>query len=217
MFSTLGAMKFSYIVVDESFLSGAEYLAPDISNIITSEPQPLSSNDITDPADFLEGYTNGNYTRLAPPECLDTYMVEFNTHHRNLIVVTTPRDGMRMSPGMFFPTFVANLSIYYGDDWLYDGTGYTFSDIGYPEPMWNGSSVLAFQGSGFRGTGDEDWPCYGWTVEGDYLLNMKCTPSEARRVLQDTGTWYVRPIDSYPALRPTASERFPVDYCLAET
>ncbi|KAK5070697.1 hypothetical protein LTR70_010474 [Exophiala xenobiotica] len=208
--STIGSMHFDYLVVDESFFSGAEYLVPNITNGFTP-----TNGDIADPAIYLQGHLDGNYTRLSPTECLDAYMTTFITSYRNLIAVTTPTKGMRMSPGRMFPTYYTNLTEYYGDAWLRSSLGHDWEDVGWPQPLWNGSSVLAYETSGSGGTGSSEWACLGWE-NGGADKYVSCRPDEARRQLQENGSWYLRPGEP-SSLQYSATAAYLVDYCLAET
>lgn len=212
IFSTIGAMQFDYLVVDESFFSGADYPIPNTTNDYTT-----MDTDITDPGTFLSGYNGQNYTRLSPTECLGAYMATYITSYRNLIVVTTPTEGMRMSPGHMFPTYYTNLTEYYGDAWVDDTPGYESIDMGWPQPLWNGSSVIAYEDSSVGGTGSLNWACLGWYTNTNGNAPSDCPSDKAQKQFQENGTWYLRPHEKTSSLSWAATAAYPVDYCLAET
>lgn len=226
VFSTIGANEFDYLVVEESFLSGAEYLAPVVPEDTTSE---VGTQNVVHPSVFLDGYKQGRYKRVEAEQCATTYMATFVTSYRNFIAVTTPLDGMRMSPGACFPTFQTNLSIWYGDSWYSNlpsdaPYGYVGSTEGYPQPLWNGSSVLAYQpflgsqSSSESGavTMPATWPCIGWPVEFDYSNQSLCDAKFVQNYIQHNGSWWLRPLEYVNDVNPQALQAYPVDYCLVE-
>lgn len=88
IFATIGAIQFDYLAIDEGFFSGAEYLVFNTTNGYVD-----TFGDAADPAVFSRGYQDGRCTRLSPAKCLDAYMATFLTSCRNLIAVTTPKEG----------------------------------------------------------------------------------------------------------------------------
>ena len=216
LFATIGAMKFTYIVVDESFLSGAEYLKPDFSHYSSSKAEEMfRASDIRDPAKFLKDYQDGLYTRLTVPECLAAYSGDFVSSYRNLIAVTRPETGMRMSPGIIFPTQPVNWTEFYGLDAVRNN--YYSSAMNYAEPLWNGSSVLALQGSGRHGTKNSDWICKGWVHEGQYVSQLDCSVTGIQKLYRDTGSWSIRTGHGFLSLSQAIPQKYPVDYCLAQS
>lgn len=220
VFSTIGANEFNYLVVEESFLSGTEYLAPVVLNYTGSE---VSKTDVIDPAIYLDGYKQGKYRRMEVEQCIDTYLALFVTSYRKFIAVATPQAGMKMSPGALFPTFKINLTEWYGDYW----DAYSLdpeADMGYPQPLWNGSSVLAFQWFlGTRGSGTSaaatvanQWPCIGWNDFYNPTDLSTCNKEYAHGQLQQNGTWWLRPWEHTALVDYRALQAYPINYCLVE-
>ncbi|MBA7489604.1 hypothetical protein ES702_00138 [subsurface metagenome] len=243
VFSTIGANRFNYMIVTESFLSGAEFISPtlgtsiDLGNSSDFFSDEALSN-FYDPMWYLKRHQAHAYKRLEPSECLVAYSQTYVTKYRNFLAISTPRNGTRMSPGGTFPTTLVSLSEFYGNMSnrfaAANKTGvyispYPFSPFtietdrawyGYPPPLWNGSSVLAFQLSltsmDIRPVWSI-WPCYGWLEDRDWLEKGECDPASALKKFNTNGTWYLRPFNNPGMTYPSVSPSYPIDYCFAET
>ena len=151
-------------------------------------------------ASIYDSYKAGNYgQRLNASDCIDTYAVRFVSERRNLLAITKPVAGFtRMSPSCAFSDHQQNES--------------------YVEPLWNGSSVLAFENH--LDNSVMDWLCFGYDayVSPKYF-RPACDRAKAQSLLAESGTWYLRPIDiglSSNGTDESAMESYPVEYCLSE-
>ncbi|KAK5086690.1 hypothetical protein LTR05_003858 [Lithohypha guttulata] len=94
LFATNGTNLFTWLAVDESFLSGASWQAP---------PNDTSSycNGYTLPSDNIQviygGYKAGQYERLEALDCFNAYNVDYINTRRSLILVTKPDTTLNMS------------------------------------------------------------------------------------------------------------------------
>ena len=150
-------------------------------------------------ASIYNSYKAGNYSqRLNASDCIDAYAVAFVSERRNLLAITKPVAGStRMSPSCAFDDPQQNES--------------------YVEPLWNGSSVLAFESH--SDNRDLTWLCFGYDayVLPDYRPD--CDRTKAQSLLAENGTWYLRPHDiglSPDGTGESAIESYPVEYCLSE-
>lgn len=96
-----------------------------------------------------------------------------------MIAVTKATAGMRMAPACAFAPQEENLTYFYSDHSL------DKVDYGYPQPLWNGSSVL-----GFNYVGSNKymaWLCRGWDSDAD--IGGNCDRNYAQSLLSSNGTW----------------------------
>lgn len=219
IFLRTGANDFIYIVVDEAFLSDAPYInpnrdvgfGPDQAHTPLSDDQgsmSLSGTISNIRASYKAGNFGGPYDAA---DCISMYGPQLLTQRRNLIAVTKPVHGStRMSPASAF----RNVNAPYPTS--ADTCGSLGDACGSPDnasppmqPLWNGSSLIAFDFVGVNS--GSDWLCTGYddfnsdpTAHGSAAL--------ARKLLSENGTWYLRPDD--PEADPESA--YPIEYCLSE-
>ena len=84
-----------------------------------------------------------------------------------------------------------------------------------PQPLWNGSSVLAFENHGDNL--DLKWLCWGYDefIDTGYPY-ISCDRQKAHSFLSENGTWYLRPMDTTSPDWYTQQQAYPIKYCLSE-
>lgn len=205
VFSTLGANEFAYIVVDESFLNGAEYIP------LNETACSRAPYDVPNVKAVYDAYRAGNFSsRMSPADCIKMYGTAFITS-RTFLAVTKANTNMRMSPGCAFNQEIQNLTVYYGNPAT--KTALDNTNTGYPQPLWNNSgSVLGYE---FIGTNRQlTWLCTGFDAGGDQSW-QNCGSDKATELLTKNGTWYLRP-DNLNGASAYVGQSYPIEYCLAE-
>lgn len=221
MFSTLGANNFSYFVVTEDFFTGVG-IPERYDDNCEFDGVTLVAADTSDVPQFstvYQAYRADKYSRrLEVTECVNEYSSEFVTQ-RSFLAVTRPKNGMRMAPGCAFSPAKVNLTDYYGPDvrpsksqWYGYGA---YDDIGYPQPLWNGSSVLGYNYNQHHS--DRTWLCDGYDTmhgsQGGSTNYMECPTLLAQQLLAENGTFYLRPRS---AMSSDDFGTYPIEYCLTE-
>ena len=92
-------------------------------------------------------------------------------------------------------------------------SSYDFAAVS--QPLWNGSSVLAFENHGTNL--DLGWLCWGYddSVNID-RTDASCDRRKAQSLLVANGTWYLRPFDTSTPDQFSQSQAYPIKYCLSE-
>lgn len=116
IFATDGTNLFSWVVADESFLTGNAWLKPVRGTDYMCNGNGVSSEHIQH---IYDGFEANNYTRLSALDCFNAYNVDFLNTRRNLIMITAPEPGMNMSRCAYNSTTWTNSSVIATDmDWL---------------------------------------------------------------------------------------------------
>ncbi len=163
----------------------------------------LASSPTPNFGTIYEAYNAGNYSqRLSPADCINANGLNIVSGRRNILAITEPVvRSTRMSPSCGFAPSANDTSSYH--------------IVRVSQPLWNGSSVLAFENHG--NNLDLRWLCWGY----DDFVHMgpnsaSCDRRKAQSLLVENGTWYLRPFDTSASDLPGQQQAYPVKYCLSE-